>query len=97
MHEPDDEVNPIVQESEPELEALSDTAEPEAVTEDAAEFGNPEPGEFPAGPAMRRSPAIDLTLKSGGPGREGRRRPRRRHPDRACRPPRRLEEAEVDG
>jgi N utilization substance protein A len=36
--EPDDEVNPIVQESEPELEELSDTAEPEAVTEDAAEF-----------------------------------------------------------
>jgi N utilization substance protein A len=38
LHEPDDEVNPIVQESEPELEELSDTAEPEAVTEDAAEF-----------------------------------------------------------
>jgi N utilization substance protein A len=35
---PDDEVNPIVQESEPELEALSDTAAPEPVTEDAAEF-----------------------------------------------------------
>src|SRR6185312_9700376 len=40
LREPDDEANPIVLESEPELEALSDTAEPEAVTEDAAEFGN---------------------------------------------------------
>jgi N utilization substance protein A len=48
--EPDDEVNPIVEESEPELEALSETAEPEPVTEDAAEFGNPEPEAFPAGP-----------------------------------------------
>jgi N utilization substance protein A len=47
---PDDEVNPIVQESEPELETLSDTAEPESVTEDAAEFGDPEPEAFPAGP-----------------------------------------------
>ena len=42
------------QESEPELEALSDTAEPESVTEDAAEFGNPEPEEFP-GRARRRA------------------------------------------
>src|ERR1700751_5906340 len=36
LHEPDDEVNPIVAESEPELEELSDTAEPESVTEAAA-------------------------------------------------------------
>ena len=50
LHEPDDEVNPIVEESEPELEALADTAEAESVTEDAAAFGNPEPEEFPAGP-----------------------------------------------
>src|SRR5689334_15978953 len=53
LREPDDEANPIVQESDPELEALSDTAEPEAVTEDAAEFDNAElagdlgPEEFP--------------------------------------------------
>ena len=42
---PDDEVNPIVQEDEPELEALADASEPEAVTADAAEFGDfaPEP------------------------------------------------------
>jgi hypothetical protein len=33
-----------VQESEPELEALADTAEPESVTEDAAEFGETERG-----------------------------------------------------
>jgi len=41
----DDEANPIVQESDPELEALADTAEPEAVTEDAAAFGDPAPGQ----------------------------------------------------
>ena len=49
-HETDDEDNPIVAESEPELEALADVSAPEAVTEDAAAFGNPEPEEFPAGP-----------------------------------------------
>ena len=43
-------MNPIVQESEPELEALADAAEPEAVTEDAASSATPAPGEFPAGP-----------------------------------------------
>src|SRR5436305_12465868 len=36
--EPNDEDNPIVAEAEPELETLSDTAEPEPVTEDAVEF-----------------------------------------------------------
>src|SRR5437867_122715 len=50
LHEPDDEADPIVQESEPELEALADLAPPEAVTEDAAEFGATEPEEFAAGP-----------------------------------------------
>jgi N utilization substance protein A len=67
LHEPDDEVNPIVQESEPELEALSDTAEPESVTEDGAEFGDPEPEEFPAGPGDAPVPGPDLTADSGGP------------------------------
>src|SRR5690242_6774142 len=38
LHEPDGEANPIVAEEEPELEALADESEPEAVTEDAAEF-----------------------------------------------------------
>lgn len=38
LAEPDDEDNPIVQEEEPELEALSDTAEPESVTEGIEEF-----------------------------------------------------------
>src|SRR5881398_2000728 len=47
---PNEEDNPIVQESEPELEALADLAPPEAVTEDAAEFGATEPEEFAAGP-----------------------------------------------
>src|SRR6201995_3280930 len=50
LQEVDPEANPIVAESERELEALADEAEPEAVTEDAAEFGDPEPEEFPAGP-----------------------------------------------
>jgi N utilization substance protein A len=49
-HETDDEDNPIVAESEPELEALADVSAPEPVTEDAAAFGNPEPEEFAAGP-----------------------------------------------
>jgi transcription termination/antitermination protein NusA len=52
LEEPDDEDNPIVQEEEPELEALSDTAEPESVTEGIEEFqpGDPEDDVFPAGP-----------------------------------------------
>ena len=57
LHETDDEDNPIVAESEPELEALSDTAEPEPVTEDAAAFGNPEPEISPPAPATHRSTA----------------------------------------
>jgi transcription termination/antitermination protein NusA len=65
LHASDDEANPIVQESEPELEALADTAEPEAVTEDAAAFGNPEPEEFPAGPGDAPVAGEDLTLDSG--------------------------------
>jgi N utilization substance protein A len=48
--EADEEANPVVAESEPELEALSDVTEPESVTEDAAQFGDPEPEELPAGP-----------------------------------------------
>ncbi len=51
LHEHDPEDNPIVAESEPELENLSDTAEPESVTEDGGSLGEPEPGEgIPAGP-----------------------------------------------
>jgi N utilization substance protein A len=65
LNPPDDEANPIVQESEPELEALADTAEPEAVTEDAAAFGNPEPEEFPAGPGDAPVAGEDQTLDSG--------------------------------
>jgi N utilization substance protein A len=63
----DDEANPIVQESEPELEALADTAEPEAVTEDAAEFGDPEPEITPAGPGDAPVPGEDETPHSGAP------------------------------
>src|SRR3954467_2977163 len=50
LHEVDGEANPIVEEAEPELEARSDTAAPEPVTEDAAAFGDPEPEELPASP-----------------------------------------------
>jgi N utilization substance protein A len=64
---PDEEDNPVVEESEPELEALSDTAEPEAVTEDAAAFGAPPPGEeFAAGPGDAPVAGADETLESGG-------------------------------
>jgi transcription termination/antitermination protein NusA len=65
LHVTDDEANPIVEESEPELEALADTAEPEAVTEDAAAFGDPEPEEFPAGPGDAPVAGEDPTLESG--------------------------------
>jgi N utilization substance protein A len=68
LHEPDDEANPIVQESEPELEALSDTAEPEAVTEDAAEFaGLPADPEdvLPAGPGDAPVEGEDETPATG--------------------------------
>ena len=65
LHEVDAEDNPIVDEDEPELEALSDTAEPEPVTEDAAAFGNPEPEEFPAGPGDAPVEGEDETLDSG--------------------------------
>jgi N utilization substance protein A len=65
LHEVDGEDNPIVAESEPELEALSDTAEPEAVTEDAAAFGSPEPESFPAGPGDAPVLGEDQTLESG--------------------------------
>ena len=65
LHELDDEANPIVAEPEPELEALSDTAAPEAVTEDAAEFGD-DPGEsFAAGPGDAPVNGADETLESG--------------------------------
>jgi N utilization substance protein A len=66
LKEPNDEDNPIVQESEPELEALSDTAEPEPVTEDAAEFAPLGPDEeFPAGPGDAPVAGEDETLESG--------------------------------
>jgi hypothetical protein len=72
LHEPNNEDNPILQEAEPELESLSDTAEPEAVTEDATEFTeefaplDPEDDEFPAGPGDAPvTVADDETLDSG--------------------------------
>jgi N utilization substance protein A len=64
-HETDDEDNPIVAESEPELEALADVSAPEPVTEDAAAFGNPEPEEFAAGPGDAPVAGEDETLETG--------------------------------
>src|SRR5262252_5655451 len=65
-HEVDDEANPIVAEEDPELEALADVSEPEAVTEDAAELGAPDPEEeFPAGPGDAPVGGEDETLESG--------------------------------
>ena len=69
LHETDDEDNPIVAESEPELEALSDTAEPEAVTEDAAAFGESRAGDHSRGPRRRAG-------RRPGRDRGDRRRPR---------------------
>jgi transcription termination/antitermination protein NusA len=64
--EPNEEDNPIVAEREPELETLSDTAEPEPVTEDEAEFEPTDPGEeFPAGPGDAPVPGEDETLETG--------------------------------
>jgi len=65
LHEPDDEANPVVAEDEPELEELADSAEPESVTEDAAEFGDTAPEEFPAGPGDAPVAGEDQTLETG--------------------------------
>jgi N utilization substance protein A len=66
LHETDAEDNPIVAEAEPELETLSDTAEPESVTEDAAAFPAPDPEEeFPAGPGDAPVAGEDQTLETG--------------------------------
>src|SRR5205823_2161840 len=69
LHEPDDEADGIVEESEPGLEALADLAPSEAVTEDAAEFGNPdleaEEEDFPAGPGDAAVPGEDETTRTG--------------------------------
>jgi len=66
QQERDEEANPVVAEAEPELERLSDTAEPEAVTEDEAAFepvGAEE--ELPAGPGDAPVAGEDETLESG--------------------------------
>jgi N utilization substance protein A len=80
LHEPDNEVNPIVEESEPELEALADVTEPESVTEDAAEIGPPAPDELPAGPGAAPIEREEQKLESG-PKPSGGGRPRRRRAD----------------
>ena len=65
LHEADEEDNPIVEEPEPELEALADTAEPEPVTEDARAFGDVEPEEPGAGPGDAPVTGEDATPESG--------------------------------
>ncbi len=67
LREPNDEDNPIVEEPEPGLELRSDLAEPEAVTEDGAAFGDAEPEAFGAGPGDAPVDGVDQTLESGGP------------------------------
>jgi N utilization substance protein A len=63
-HEDD---NLLVEESEPELEALADESAPESVSVDGAVLGDPEPGEdFPAGPGDAPVGGPDGTLESGG-------------------------------
>src|SRR4051812_2088320 len=66
LQEPNDEVNPIVQESEPGLELQADMAEPDSVTEDASEFEPLGPDEvFAAGPGDAPVDGEDGTLRSG--------------------------------
>ncbi len=65
LREADAEDNPIVAEDEPELEALSDTAEPDSVTEDAHAFGDPEPEALSAGPGDAPVAGEDETLETG--------------------------------
>src|SRR3954466_5596421 len=68
LQEPNDEVNPIVQESEPGLELQADMAEPDSVTEDASEFEPLGPDEvFAAGPGDAPVDGEDGTLRSGEP------------------------------
>jgi N utilization substance protein A len=63
----DDEVNPIVTDSEPALESLSDLTEPDAVTESVDELGVTEPDEaFAAGRGDAPVEGDDETLESGG-------------------------------
>jgi N utilization substance protein A len=62
---PNEEDNPVVGESEPELEALADELEPDSVTEDSAEFAPPSPEEeFPAGPG---DAPVDVTIDGEPP------------------------------
>jgi N utilization substance protein A len=63
--EPDDETELVVDESEPALEELSDTAPPESVTFDSAAFGDPEPEETPAGPGDAPVAGEDQTPHTG--------------------------------
>jgi N utilization substance protein A len=68
LKEPDDDANLIVEESEPELEALADAAAPEVVTVEAAEFAPLGPEEeIPAGPGDAPVPGEDQTPYSGEP------------------------------
>jgi len=62
---PNEEDNPVVDESEPELEALADELEPDSVTEDASEFAAPSPEEeIPAGPG---DAPVDVTIDDEPP------------------------------
>jgi N utilization substance protein A len=61
-----DDANLVVDEDEPELEALADESPTDAVTLDGDVLGEPEPGEaFPAGPGDAPVRGPDQTLESG--------------------------------
>ncbi len=84
LQEPNDEDNPIVQESEPELEALADVTEPDSVTEDSAEFAplEPDDDEMPAGPGDAPVAAVGEEVSDLAGGGPRGRRSGRRHSDR---------------
>src|SRR5262249_12465903 len=68
LHEPvdDEDPNELVDEPEPELEALADESAPESVSVDAEVLGEPDPEEeFPAGPGDAPVAGVDETLESG--------------------------------
>jgi N utilization substance protein A len=66
-HESDEEANPVVAETDRALEAVSDLAEPDAVTVSADELGKPGPEDvFAAGPGDAPVAGQDATLETGG-------------------------------
>ncbi len=83
-HEPDEEVNPIVAEAEPELEALADTARARAGDRGRRRVRRrPADDAFAAGPGDAPVGGADVPARERRPARSGRGRSRRGRPDRA--------------